>query len=104
MTDRDKLCREFTELTGGHWHEPDGSNTGTCTCSKWYLACPFNPRWENTADVLRVMMERNDFDDFLIIGLQKNHWLELEEFIENYIIEPDALLKVAVEWLREEKK
>ena len=21
MTDREKLCKEFTELTGGHWHE-----------------------------------------------------------------------------------
>ena len=21
MTERDKLCKKFTELTGGHWHE-----------------------------------------------------------------------------------
>ena len=33
MTDREKLCREFTELTGGHWHESVASGKDiTCIC------------------------------------------------------------------------
>ena len=108
--DREQLCREFTELTGGHWHEwrihytPNGSKF-YCRChSDIYLEAmelPDNPTYENPADVLKAMMKRDDYDDFLR-ELQKNHWLEIEEFIEKYIIEPGALLKAAVEWLKAE--
>ena len=106
MTDREQLCKWFTELTGGHWHEwtmQRGGYNG-CNCGVIFTDYNENIDYTNPADVLRVMMERDDFDDFLIIGLQKNHWLELEEFIENYIIEPDALLKAAVTFLKEERK
>ena len=117
--DRDKLCREFTELTGGHWHEFPraqqykdyfgnicNTNRGRrCACGVSFNSrykSP-NPTYENPADVLKAMMKRDDYDDFLR-ELQKNHWLEIEEFIEKYIIEPDELMHVAVEFLKEERK
>lgn len=112
MTDREQLCREFTELTGGHWHEFLAENNGQYQYS--CLNCVIyqsesdlklhikksTPTYENPADVLKAMMKRDDYDDFLR-ELQKNHWLEIEEFIEKYILEPDALLREAVAFLKE---
>lgn len=106
MTDREQLCKEFTELTGGHWHElvqVHPSEYNILTCLKCGENGCINPTYENPADVLRVMMKRDDCDDFLR-ELQKNHWLEIEEFIEKYILEPDALMKQAAEFLKEERK
>ena len=101
MTDREKLCKEFTELTGGHWHEWTEYQGNKCKCGLFRYRGTDNPTYDNPADVLRVMMKRDDYDVFIREGLQKEKWLEIEEFIEIYIIEPDALLKVAVEFLKE---
>ncbi len=110
MTDRNQLCKEFTELTGGHWHEVslhrDGINH-QCSCGaviydprhyNEHLSNK-NPSYENPADVLRVMMNRPDFYMFIdtVGGKQTLEFM-------HYIIEPDALLKAAVEFLKEEKK
>jgi hypothetical protein len=105
MTDREQLCREFTELTGGHWHEQvnpeycDGKLGGRCKIIRDY-----NPTYTNPADVLRVMVDRDDYDMFLREGLQRRYWLQIDEFIEEYILKPDALLKAAVAFLKEGKK
>ena len=105
MTDREKLCKEFTDLTGGHWHGCRWDNTVKvykCLECELTSGTPIqNNKYTNPADVLRVMMKRDDYDVFIREGLQKEKWLEIEEFIEIYIIEPDALLKVAVEFLKE---
>jgi hypothetical protein len=102
MTDRENLCREFTELTGGHWHEDvkpeycDGKLGGRCKIIR-----DSNPDYTNPADVLRVMMVRDDYDMFLRDGLQRRYWLQIDEFIEEYILKPDAMLKAAVSFLKE---
>ena len=108
MTDREQLCKEFTELTGGHWHEwrihytPNGSKF-YCRChSDIYLEAmelPDNPTYDNPADVLRVMMEREDGIEFVEIvgGYDHCDWPYVKLA---FIIEPDALLRKAVEWLK----
>ena len=103
MTDRDKLCREFTELTGGHWHElvqvhPAEYNVLTCvTCGENDVT---NPTYENHADVLRVFEKLNNLSGFIIY---LNNGFSYSYIDYGYIIEPDALMKAAVEWLKEKK-
>ena len=125
MTDREQLCKEFTELTGGHWHEIVPSNkygNPVCSCGREILLPDFihlainNCRYDNPADMLRVMMARKDFGDFMVIKIHNFHQdilkllhgserVRLQENIPiSYIIEPDALLKAAVAFLKEGKK
>jgi len=120
MTDnnRDKLCREFTELTGGHWHEIVPSNKyGNCLCSCgeiiniWNMVghCKNYNSYTNPADVLRVI-EKFDWSELfmakLVYGFEQPN-IEGKDWDGcipvGYIIEPDALLKAAVEWLKEKK-
>jgi hypothetical protein len=44
---------------------------------------------------------RDDYDMFLRDGLQRRYWLQIDEFIEEYILKPDAMLKAAVSFLKE---
>jgi hypothetical protein len=109
--DRELLCKEFTELTGGHWHE-DGEFKAVSgkievegkMYKTEYQIRNINPTYTNPADVLRVMALRNDYDAFTRGFLQREQWLLIEEFIEKYILEPDSLLKAAVGFLKEGKK
>lgn len=101
MTDRENLCREFTELTGVHWHEWTEYQGNKCKCGLFRYRGTDNPTYDNPADVLRVMMVRDDYDMFLREGLQRRYWLQIDEFIEEYILKPDALLKAAVAFLKE---
>ena len=110
MTDRTQLCKEFTVLTGGHWHEVslhrDGINH-QCSCGAVIYGPRHynehlsnkNPSYENPADVLRVMMEREDGIEFVEIvgGYDHCDWPYVKLA---FIIEPDALMKQAVEFLR----
>jgi hypothetical protein len=107
MTDREQLCKEFTELTGGHWHEI--GKKGKCSCGYsffpdeiYYHLENNNSTYENPADVLRVMMEREDGIEFVEIvgGYDHCDWPYVKLA---FIIEPDALLKAVVEWLKEKK-
>jgi hypothetical protein len=104
--DREKLCKEFTELTGGHWHEykircGGGRSYLECSCGH----CAFlgenekqNPNYDNPADVLRVFDDIHKMSDFIF-------WLSNGEQYNRihytFIIEPDALLNAAVEFLKE---
>lgn len=109
MTDREQLCREFTELTGGHWHDFGETKCGEnsiqflhCRECNGYLP---NPTYSNPADVLRVMMVRDDWKKFAhsINVVYSASWIVSHIHID-LIIEPDALLKAAVEFLKEGKK
>ena len=117
MTDREKLCREFTELTGGHWHESVASGKDiTCICDDCGKVHG-NPTYENPADVLRVMLDvlpRNKFIRF--VDKYGKWWTQTEMtehgkvditypyFSTQMIIEPDALLKAAVTFLEEREE
>ena len=117
MTNREKLCKKFIELTGGHWHENpkpeycDGKLGGRCKIMR-----DVNPDYENPADVLKKMMERDDVKIFLLTKLHNQEADNdvIDDLIEHsptllffntvpisYIIKPDKLLKAAVEFLEE---
>ncbi len=106
MTDREKLCKEFTELTGGHWHEDqkpeycDGKLGGRCKIMR-----DSNPTYENPADVLRSIIKSGLYNEFMAQygGLSK-FGRHLDSILVDLIIEQDALLKAAVEFLIERKK
>lgn len=106
IPDREQLCREFTELTGGHWHEFTTKNwvTSCDVCHKIHSAEYTNPTYENPADVLRVIIEIGLYDEFMVQygGLSK-FGRHLDSILVDLILEPDALLKVAVDFLKEEK-
>ena len=107
--DRDKLCREFTELTGGHWHEwklykdRDGFVRHSCICGANSIRDK-NPTYENPADVLRKIIEIGLYDEFMVQygGLSK-FGRHLDSILVDLILEPDALLKAALEFLKEGK-
>ena len=107
MTDREQLCKEFTELTGGHWHECRWDNTVKvykCLECELTSGTPIqNPTYTNPADALKVMMEREDGIEFVEIvgGYDHCDWPYVKLA---FIIEPDSLLKAAVEFLKEGKK
>jgi len=115
MTDREQLCKEFTELTGGHWHEI--GKKGKCSCGYsffpdeiYYHLENNNSTYENPADVLRVI-EKFDWSELfmakLVYGFEQPN-IEGKDWDGcipvGYILEPDALLKAAVEFLKEGKK
>ena len=109
MTDRTQLCKEFTELTGGHWHEWRWDDTVKvykcleCELASGYPYPIINKDYTNPADVLKVMMEREDGIEFVEIvgGYDHCDWPYVKLA---FIIEPDALLKAAVEFFKERKK
>jgi hypothetical protein len=110
-TTREELCKEFTKLTGGQWHDPDTERNFyhhyMCSCGKEYgdfdhlisHCIDENPTYENPADILKVMMERHDHKMFCRkIGVIYDDG----EFMirSDFITEPDALLKATIEFLR----
>ena len=108
MTDREKLCKEFTELTGGHWHElvqVHPSEYNILTCVKCGENGCINPTYENPADVLRKIIEIGLYDEFMVQygGLSK-FGRHLDSILVDLILEPDELMHVAVEFLKEGKK
>lgn len=113
--DRELLCKEFHELNGGHWHvwewkNPKGvmfSGLYSCSCriktkrKEMY----YNPTYHNPADVLEVMKGRDDYRQFILsLSCHKTYDKDCDVMIPIRYLEPDALLKVAVEFLKERKK
>jgi len=115
MTDREQLCKEFTLLTGGHWHEwelgiPPDTFLYQCKCGEIETDYNQNLSYENPADVLRVI-EKFDWSELfmakLVYGFEQPN-IEGKDWDGcipvGYILEPDALLKAAVAFLKEGKK
>ena len=105
MTDREKICKEFHEACGGHWHEWEWDTEGTsCTCRKCdYDGIEDNPKYLHPDEVLQKVMKWdgiNDLADFLwSIGVKLN---SKEWVIEmDYILAPDKLLIAAHKWAME---
>jgi hypothetical protein len=109
MNEREQLCKEFTELTGGHWHKCRWDNTVNvykCLECELTSGTPIqNNKYTNPADILKVMMESKYCDDFLYViscGAYIDpsyHCIGIE-----YIVEEDKLLKTAVEFLVKRSK
>lgn len=113
MNEREQLCKEFTELTGGHWHRVVPSNkygNSQCSCGKVLGIMDFldhlelNSTYENPADVLRSIIKSGLYNEFMAQygGLSK-FGRHLDSILVDLIIEQDALLKAAVEFLIERK-
>jgi hypothetical protein len=118
MTDRENLCKEFCELTGGHWHELKHLSGYEYVCNCGAAFNVFDPRcvemtisqhnsknptYTNPTDVLGVMMDRLDWRLFQPkIGVVYDDGQFMIAF--GYVMEPDALLKAAVDFLKEGKK
>ena len=84
----DQLAREFSELNGI-----------PCTGSHGYLdgkECTFS----DAASILKVMLKHPKWDSFLEIigGYDEDGWQYVRA---HYIYNKDSLLKVAVEWCKE---
>jgi hypothetical protein len=120
MTDREQLCKEFCELTGGHWHELKHLSGYEYVCNCGAAFNVFDPRcvemtisqhnsknhtYFNPADVLKKIIEIGLYDEFMVQygGLSK-FGRHLDCILVDLILEPDALLKAAVEFLKEGKK
>ena len=117
MTEREQLCKEFTELTGGQYHDPDIERNiyhpYMCSCGRTYgdfdhlisHCISENPTYENPADVLRSIIKSGLYNEFMAQygGLSK-FGRHLDSILVDLIIEQDALLKAAVEFLIERKK
>lgn len=119
MTDRELLCKEFCELTGGQYHELKqvGVYEYACDCGASFNI--FDPRcvdmvvakhvslnstYENPADVLRIMEKRKDYKYFAaLIGKYSEVWGTV--YIDsNYILKPDALFQAAIDFLRTKER
>lgn len=103
MTDREQLCREFTELTGGHWHEGNiyldpKTNYRSFGCKLCGSINP-NPTYDHSDDVLKVMIGLGLCEEFLISLRQPPYYIAVD-----FIVLPDAMLKAAVTFLKERKK
>jgi hypothetical protein len=109
MNEREQLCKEFTELTGGHWHKCRWDNTVNvykCLECELTSGTPIqNNKYTDPADVLRSIIKSGLYNEFMAQygGLSK-FGRHLDSILVDLIIEQDALLKAAVEFLIERKK
>jgi hypothetical protein len=120
MTDRENLCREFTELTGVHWHDFGETKCGEnsiqflhCRECNGYLP---NPTYSNPADVLSRLYEyltSLQWDNFVekcglwhtnIVMQDPDYTTLRKPYIAMEMLIGDSLLKAAVEFLKEGKK
>lgn len=103
LKDREQICREFHEACGGHWHEWKlNSYILMCKCGEVYTDFNENPSYENPIDVLRVMMNRKDWNKFACTFFTPNFYL-LEYFVHlSYLTEIDKLLITSYNWIKKE--
>ena len=106
MTDREKICREFHEACGGHWHEwaLDVERGVYCIiCDKLQFTYSANPQYLHPDEVLREVMKWDDWGDFLWeIGGSDAEPFDMLIGV-SYILEPDKLLIAAHKWVTERK-
>jgi hypothetical protein len=113
--DREQLCREFTELTGGHWHEWTEYQGNKCKCGLFRYRGTDNPTYENPADVLSRLYEyltSLQWDNFVekcglwhtnIVMQDPDYTTLRKPYIAMEMLIGDSLLKAAVDFLREGK-
>lgn len=111
----------FTELTGGCWHGWErenilykkGLDAKICKhCGIYWNIDLQNPTYSNAADILKRMREycgEEKYKKFFTeIATKRNgEYLELMtiyEFVATYILNPPALLKKAVEFLKGDER
>lgn len=58
----------------------------------------FNPDFSDPREVLKVIMEREDWADFVIFLERKDDWWYVKEFCERYITTPGLLRDKWIEW------
>lgn len=110
MTDQDRtqLCKDFTILTGGHSHEWTEDEGNFCKCGVFRYLATDNSTYINPADVLKVILDKQgvgELETFLYcIGYFSQEDNSGADWVIKYIIEPDTLLKAAVEFLKEKKR
>jgi hypothetical protein len=120
MTDREQLCKEFTELTGGQWHDPDAERNFyypyMCSCRKEYWdfdhlishCISENPTYENPTNILKVIYDNfgdAELQSFLCWTGYYNQQDDYDlDWIKDNLFEPDTLLKKAIEFLIEMEK
>jgi len=98
--------REFHELIEKCWHPGDVWWDGTqYLCEKCKQPVDENAtNSDYAADpslVLREMRTRDGYDNFLRY-LQQSHWLEIDEFLDDYILDTTGKLRdKAIEFMRE---
>lgn len=121
MTDREQLCKEFQELTGGHWHEITFEDIQTLSekagisliAAKAALRDDYNnPTYDNPADVLKKMFKFLSVECWLLFikkhGLwhtektqQGNDFIEITRpYIPIELLEGDIILKISIEFLK----
>lgn len=103
MTNRELLCKEFTLLVSGQWCEWSKECGGS-----YAYVYGVKTTYENSVDVLKVMMMRDDFRDFIHNNsLRVNyHAFNITDAVIKFcaiLTKPDDLLKSAVKFLKEKK-
>jgi hypothetical protein len=98
--------RKFAELAGLCWHEYYYSrDRWVCTGCETEIDDPFepsNPDFSDPREVLKVVMEREDWDDFLIWSdgsCEPNCWITVD-----YITTPGKLRDAWIEWKESQTK
>lgn len=121
MNDRDELCKEFTQLTGGQWQEITFNDIQTVSEkagislieAKAALRAEYNnPTYDNPADVLKKMFKFLSVECWLLFikkhGLwhtektqQGNDFTEITRpYIPIELLEGDTILKISIEFLK----
>jgi hypothetical protein len=93
MTEREQICKEFTEFNGGHWHEIAFPECGIN-----------NPTYPDAKSILEVMDTRDDGEIFYANLIYSGN-IEANDddgYIPRfYILDSDKLLIAAWNWCRE---
>ena len=109
MTDREKICREFHEACGGHWHEWEwdtqkGTSCSVCHATPLTIEDKGNPQYLHPDEVLQVIMEQKDCVEFLAKECKAVVWWQIPiAYIINEGEFQDKLLIAAHKWVMERK-
>jgi len=99
-----EINREFAERAGIHLHQWDDI-TGKCRCGLYYspLRDPQPDFYADAREVLKVMMEREDYQDFIKYMESKLYGDWVAELF-SHMTTPGLLAKAALQWMRERGK
>lgn len=110
------LNKELHEALGYCWHElyyhhetPSIQGFYTCSCGKTFSHA--SEAFEHTSKsnpdyvadprlVIREMMKREDWENFLNQGIQKQKWLRDDDWIELFMDTTGKLAQLALDWIK----